>query len=548
MSTIGALIRESAHRFAPRVALRQGGRALTYAELWERVERLGSALLELGMRPGARVFLLSDNRLEWLICDLAALAIGCADVPRGGSSSPAELRRLLRHSEAELLIVESPRLLARLGELPPLRAVVLMEGEAPGALRLEELLRTSPHGFAERLERVRPEDLATILYTSGTTGEPKGVMLLQRNLVANLQQATEVLEIHPQDRFLAILPLWHAFERMVEYIALSRGAEVVYTDLRHLAQDLRRHRPTVFPAVPRIWEAIARRASLPRWMVWAGCQWRRRRHPLSLLPFLVGELLAFRRVRRALGGRLRLGISGGGSLPLEVDRLLLACGVTLLNGYGLSEASPIVSVRTPEHNALGTAGRPLPRTEVDVREGVLWVRGPQVMAGYWRNPRATAEALREGWLNTGDLARITPEGDLVITGRAKDTIVLLGGENVEPEPLEELLCASPYIEDAVVVGQDRKQLAALIVPAEPLRRLPPGEAHEVVRREVQRLVNRNPALRPEERIGPVALLERPLAEETLQGEPLLTPTLKKRRFLIERRYRELIDRLYRHPS
>ena len=542
--SLPGLILQSVERHPDKAALRQGDLSLTYGELWSRIQALAAALRELGMQPGEKAFLLCDNRPEWLICDLAILSIGCVDVPRGSPSPSHELQGLLRHSDSTVLIVENPELLSRFGELPPLRAVILIEGEAEGALCLGELLGALS-GLKGPPQGVTADDLATILYTSGTTGRPKGVMLSHGNLVANVRQALQTLSIYPEDRLLAILPLWHAFERMVEYAALTAGAEVVYTDLRRLSQDLRLVRPTVLSAVPRIWEAVCKKARIPRLLLEAGLRWRQGRNPLSLPLFLLGELLAFRRLRRALGGRLRLAISGGGSLPLEVDCFFRACGLTLLNGYGLTEASPIVSVRTPDDNVLGTAGRPLPGTEVRLEGGTIRVKGPQVMMGYYKDPEATAQALRGGWLDTGDLGAITPRGHLVITGRAKDTIVLLGGENVEPEPLEERLRESPLIEDATVLGQDRKHLVALLLPRDDLRLLPQRELEGMLRREVERLVNGDPRFRPEERIVRFAVIRRPLSEEHLEGEPLLTPTMKKRRFLIERRFKEVIDHLYR---
>lgn len=536
------LILRTVERQPERVALEGQGRSYTYGQLWSKAGSLARALRELGLRKGEKVFLLSDNRPEWLICDLGVLRAGGVDVPRGSLSPQAELKELLHHSDSTVLIAEGPEKLRALQELPPLKAVILMEGEAPGAVILEELTNAVPP-----LEDPGPAeegDLATILYTSGTTGRPKGAMLSHGNLVANAKQALKTLSIYPEDLLLAILPLWHAFERMVEYAGLAAGARVFYTDLRRFLQDLRRVQPTVLAAVPRIWEAVRKRARIPKVLLEAAFRWRQRRHLPSLPLFLIGEALAFRRLREALGGRLRLAISGGGSLPLEVDRFFMACGLCLLNGYGLTEASPIVSVRTPERNALGTVGRPLPDTQVKV-EGTIKVKGPQVMMGYYKDPEATSQVLQQGWLDTGDLGHITPEGELVITGRAKDTIVLLGGENVEPEPIEERLRESPLIEDATVVGQDKKHLVALILPVEEVRHLPPRELEGMLHREVERLVNADPRFRPEERIVRFAILRQSLFEERLEGEPLLTPTMKKRRFLIERRFRELIDRLYR---
>ncbi|HEX15800.1 MAG TPA: long-chain fatty acid--CoA ligase [Deltaproteobacteria bacterium] len=537
------LILRTVERQPDRVALRQGEQTFTYGRMWMESGALARGLRELGLKKGEKAFLLCDNRPEWLICDLGILRAGGVDVPRGSVSPARELRELLLHSDSTMLIVERPELLERFGRLPPLRAVILIEGEAPGATRLRDILQGAPSEMGD-LGPSQEGDLATILYTSGTTGRPKGVMLTHGNLVANARQALRTLPIYPEDLLLAILPLWHAFERMVEYTGLAAGAGVFYTDLRRLAEDLKRVRPTVLAAVPRIWEAVRRKAKVPKTLLEAAFRWRQRRHILSLPLFLIGELLAFRRLRKALGGRLRLAISGGGSLPREVDRFFKACGITLLNGYGLTEASPIVSVRTPERNPLGTVGRPLPGTEVRV-EGTIRIRGPQVMKGYYKDPEATAQVLEDGWLDTGDLGAITPEGDLIITGRAKDTIVLLSGENVEPEPIEERLRESPLIEDAIVLGQDRKHLVALFLPSGELKGMGCEEVRGLIHREVERLVNRDPCFRPEERIVRFALLERPLSEEHLEGEPLLTPTLKKRRHLIELRFRDLIESLYR---
>ena len=458
----------------------------------------------------------------------------------------------------------------------------------------------------EALATVREDDLATIIYTSGTTGNPKGVRLSHRNFLHQIRCVPDILALKPGMKYLSFLPTWHAFERLLEYVILDTGMELHYSSKRTLKKDMLSRRPELIAAVPRVWETVydgvvgnveklsgclgkvvrgalaasetrahaLRRArghvldtQRRRWR--GGVTEKLGHHLLALLatpPHLVADLLVYRKIRAAVGGRLFAGISGGGPLPAHVDEFLTRAGLPLLNGYGLTETAPVLSVRVPSRNILGTIGQPLPATEIRIvseaghpvpvgEKGVIQARGPQVMEGYHDNPEATAACLSsDGWFDTGDVGALTDENDLCITGRAKDTIVLRGGENVEPEPIEAVLCSSPLIEDAFLVGHGQKTLGAFLVPhAEALRPhtgLPESasdeavrghpEAEARVRAEVLRLISPDRGYRGFERIGRTAMLALPFTVE----DGTLTATLKKRRKVIEARLADRIAALF----
>jgi long-chain acyl-CoA synthetase len=405
-------------------------------------------------------------------------------------------------------------------------------------------------------------------------------MLTHANVLSNLRVVTDVLGIDAEDSFLSVLPAWHMYERIMDYLALATGAQLVYTDRRRIKEDLAAVKPTVFAAVPRIWEMLHDGivAQAHKQTGWRGALLRTslrvaravgggRAHAGYLLLHALARALVYRRVLASLGGRLRLCVSGGGALPRHVDETLLGIGLPLLNGYGLTETSPVASVRLPRDNAAGHIGPPLPQTEISVRHpdgsecaqgevGVLWIRGPQVMRGYYGNPKKTAEVLSpDGWLDSGDLGRIDARGHAWITGRAKDTIVLAGGENVEPEPVETLVKTSPFAEQAVCVGQDRKGLGMLIVPHEETleQQVPRGAwdmqdgeirgkaVHALIRAELDRLLVRDNGCRPCDRVTTFRVLAEPLTVEN----GLLTQTLKVRRHVVAERYARLIDSMYR---
>ncbi len=587
---------------------------VTYGELSREASVVAEAILDLGVEPGARVGLLADNCVEWLVADLATLTAGCIDVPRGTDTTLDETLFILKHSGSRVAFVQGRKRFEEVRDqresLPELRWLVLIGGrvEGPGQEGLTDwdslvergrvLRDRGSRRVEESAAAIDPDDVATIVYTSGTTGDPKGVMLSHRNILHNVRAIRKRVPVTRDDVLLSILPCWHMFERVLEYIVLDRGAQLVYTDRRRFRKDLSEQAPTILGAVPRIWEALHcsidaqlekapafRRLLARRFLGSAQRQarlrcgeaaralgnrppvgWKERLQSLFDRPMArLGDRLVFRKVRAALGGKMRLGISGGGSLPEGIDVFFQAIGMPLFNGYGLTETAPIVSVRTFDQNLIGSIGRPLVDTYLRVvdpegreleqgRIGILLVRGPQVMKGYFRNERATRRVLDDkGWLSTGDLVRIAPTGELVIVGRSKDTIVLSGGENVEPAVVESEIGTSPLVAQILVVGQDRKQLGALVVPdqegfltrgidltrlSSTERILPDGPVGRAIREELERLTKR---LRPFERVAKIQLMDRPFTIET--GE--VTPTFKLKRQVILERHAERIDQLFR---
>jgi long-chain acyl-CoA synthetase len=578
---------------------------LSFRELHGRIEQAAAAFAALGVRPADVVALFAENSPRWLMADQGLMRAGAADAVRGSSAPLEELRYILEDSGAIGLVLESARLLQQLElgseVLGRLRFVLLLQdpgdglaGSAPVVpcyawdrfleLGAQAPVPPPPPGGEQRL--------ATLLYTSGTTGQPKGVPLSHANLLHQLRTLGVAVAPRPGDQALSVLPIWHAYERTAEYFLLACGCRQTYTTLKQLRGDLQRVRPQYMISVPRLWEALLagfeaaveemppiRRGLIERALALSRlhCQQRRRaldltlraEHPVRrLLAATVaaaswpGHALASRllwpKVRQQLtGGAMRTAISGGGALALHVDGFFEAIGIELLVGYGLTETSPVLTCRRPWRNRRGSAGQPLPETSLRVvdsetgaplawgERGRVLARGPQVMAGYFNKPEATAAVLdAAGWFDTGDLGHLLPDGTLVLTGRAKDTIVLSSGENIEPGPLEEALVAHPLVEQVMLVGQDRRQLGALVVPRqEPLDAFAAGRGPEEVLRllkgEFNRLLAARPGSRPDERLAGVALVE-PFTIEN----GLLTQTLKQRRDRITDRDAVAIESIY----
>ncbi len=587
---------------------------LTYRELIEHVDDLAAGFIDLGLRPGDKVGMVSDNHDLWIIADLALLSIGCVTVPRGADASTAEIALCLSHAECRLALFENQALLDRVrSEIAPLERHLLMRDVAEG--HADALDQVIARGRAFRQQReadlrarqnaVEASHLATIVYTSGTTGNPKGVMLTHGNILHNVEAVPHILDFQEGMRFVSFLPTWHTFERTIEYIVIDSGIELHYSSKRTLKADVARVRPHFLVGVPRVWETfyqgvMSNLEKLPRgkkalvdWALRGSRAFHRlerrargltldppaRVHrpsiverfglrlaqTMSLLPELLAQKLVYSRLRAAMGGELTITISGGGPLPPDVDEFFVRARIPFLNGYGLTETAPVVCVRVPERNLLGTIGQPLPHTSVRIvdetgrdlgagNRGVIQVRGPQVMQGYYRNPTATQACLTlDGWFDSGDTGMLTNEGDVMITGRAKDTIVLTGGENVEPENIEAALLASPLISDVVVVGHAQKALGALIIPnldtiqtrLASLRGTPEDlvahpDLDRAIRAEVARLVCAERGFRVFERVSRLAYIPRPFSVE----DGTLTATLKKKRQVIEHRFQGLIRSLF----
>lgn len=563
-------------------------------EMFERIRDLSLGLRAIGVARGDRVAIVSESRPEWLLSDLAILTAGAVTVPIYPTLSSAQARYILHDSGARLAIVSTRLQLDKIQEvrhlLPSLEAVVVMDGaavapaDAPSVLRLDEVERrgharmTGEWGaakeFRDAARTVSPDDLATIIYTSGTTGEPKGVMLTHGNLVSNMRATTDTLHISQDDVALSFLPLSHGFERMVAYVYLFSGVTLVFAEsFDTIGRDLARVRPTILTGVPRVYEKLHARiletartaggskAAIFRWAVNAGLARAkavlrgRPAGPMTSLKSAIGDRFVFSAIREKLGGRIRFVASGSAPLDANVMEFFHAIGVPIIEGYGLTETSPILTFNPLNALRVGTVGRPIPGVELRIADdGEILARGPNIMRGYFNKPDATADVLRDGWFHTGDIGHIDADGYLTITDRKKDLLVTSGGKKIAPQPVEAVLKRSPLVSEAVLLGDRRKYAAVLIVPdfAALERRLkdlgrPPGTREELVRRadvlalyqEIVDALNRE--LSQFERIKTIALLPTEFTVES--GE--LTPTLKVKRKVVEQKWRDQIEALYR---
>lgn len=572
-----------------------GIRSTLGRDLVDRIRDLSLGLSALGLARGDRVLLLSESRPEWLFTDFAVLAAGAVTTPVYPTLPADQVAFILEDSGASMAVVSTSAQMAKLVEAMggrlSLRAIVVIEpdpGAAPPApvpvLAYDEVAARGHRrildgwgvgrAFHEAACAVRPADLATLVYTSGTTGTPKGVELTHGNLVANMTAICDVLSLGEEDTALSILPLCHAFERMVAYVYLATGVSVVFAESPGtLERDLPRVRPTIMTGVPRVLEKLQARvlargqelSGLRRLVFdWAlrvamrrGATDRASRGP-SLVDrwrARLAERAVFRHIRDGLGGRLRFFVSGGAPLRPDLGRFFVGVGVPVLQGYGLTETSPVISVTTLDDRRLASVGRPLPGVEVRIADdGEVLVRGPSVMGGYHGRPDETAAALEAGWFHTGDIGRIDAEGYLYITDRRKDVLVTSNGKKIAPAPIEAALSAHPLVAEAVLLGDARRFLSALLVPdfaelsrqlAVPVPEAPEGASALVARPDVraryQAVVDAiNASLAPFEQVRRFTLLAGRFT--VASGE--LTPTLKVRRRAVESRYRDVIEAMY----
>jgi long-chain acyl-CoA synthetase len=571
---------------------------LSSKEVFERVRDLSLGLSALGMARGDRVALVSESRPEWLLTDLAVAAGGGVTVPIYPTLSAAQARYILQDSGARFAVVSNGVQLEKIQhvrhQLPSLEALVVIDpagAVSPSVLTFDALADRgharmvqewgAGREFRDAARQVSPGDLATIIYTSGTTGEPKGVMLTHGNLVANMYAGAEALEVHQDDVAVSFLPLSHAFERMVSYVYLLQGVTVVFAEsFDTIGRDVAAVRPTVFTGVPRVYEKMharvmekglsgsAAKSALFRWAV--GVATRRGRailrgrgmSPLTALQLPLADRLVFAKIRQGVGGRLRYLVSGSAPLPASLAEFFHGVGLPIIEGYGLTETAPILTVNPADAPRSGTVGKPVRGVEIRVAaDGELLARGPNLMVGYYNKPEATADAIKDGWLHTGDIGTLDAGGYVSITDRKKDLLVTSGGKKIAPQPIENVLKQSPLIAEAVVLGDRRKHATVLIVPNFTAleRRLkdlgrPPVDATEPDRPARETLVTRgdvralyqeildglNRDLSQFERIKRFALLPREFSIE--DGE--LTPSLKVRRKVVEEKFRETIEALY----
>ncbi len=573
------------YKKADALLFKQAGRysPISSEELKERVTKVGIALAKLGIDRGDRVALLSENRPEWAVADMGMLSIGAVNVPFYPTLPAAQIRDLMVDCGARAIVVSNADLLARVlsvvRQMPDLKTIILMDHSADKpdwVLSFSDLL-TDRGGDSDKFMHLRrqvcSDDVATIIYTSGTTGQPKGVMLTHRNIVSNVLDSAEAFEIDSTDVALSFLPLSHIFERMFDYLMIHRGVTVAYAEsFDAVGQNLQEIRPTVVACVPRFFEKLYTRINdaiksspylkreLMSWSLGIG---RLRAHaliarrPLSAAlktQYALANWLILRKLRQKLGGRIRFFISGGAPLDQQLAEFFFSANILILEGYGLTETSPVIAVNRVDQFKFGTVGQVLRQVELKMAEdGEVLVRGPSVMKGYYKRESETREVLRDGWFYTGDIGILDAEKFLRITGRKKDLIVTASGKNVAPQKIESLLKTNPYFIHVVAVGNKRPFVSALVVPnAEKVKTQAasmgiPQEAYEqmIERPEIKQFLLRQIQestrdLAPFEQIKTIQIVPKELSVD--EGE--LTPKMSVRRQIVEEKYKHLIDKMY----
>ena len=607
---------------------------VSYREFTRFIRVLTAGFKYFGVDRKEHVSFFVNNRYEWTATDFALIALGAVSVPRGSDSTPAELQFIFSHSDSEYLILENSRQALDLSEFflsenwEKCRKIFIMDNEED--LKLPPLIAEKTVYYSDLVQKGETEfekdpqlieklselidenDMMTIVYTSGTTGNPKGVMLSHKNFLQNVYGNTPRLEIDIEkgESTVIMLPSWHVYERAFEFCGIAAALTFVYSSPSRFAADLESVKPENIISVPRIWEsvyqkiikAVSKMSFLKRNLILIlikvnqvfissslylkGCYVSlKKRNPLRRLAVFIYHLLRFilffpghlaasklfKPFRDKVGGKLRVATSGAGSLPKYLDEFFGALGITIVNAYGMTETAPGILSRTLSRNTFGTAGIPFINTEVEIRrdngeltdigeKGTLFTRGPQVMSGYYKNEKATNAALSsDGWLNTGDLAVKSENGEFIIVGRNKDTIVLMGGENVEPEPIEDKMKESRYIDHAVVLGQDQKQLSAIVaindeeldnlaaelkleasvIQTEGKYSIENDIIYERLMKDINSLISKEYGFRPFERISKIKIVP----NDFKMGEEL-TQTLKIKRKFITDRFHELVDKLH----
>jgi long-chain acyl-CoA synthetase len=561
--------------------------SVSAADMLRRAKEIALGLHSLGVHQGDRVAIVSESCVEWVLADQGCLFAGAVTVPIYPTLTPPQVQYILEDCAPKILFVATREKFAEICDAAQscksISDVVLFSpvGQTDanvGTLaeleqRGRELATTQPQ-VTDELGHARPDDLATIIYTSGTTGEPKGVMLSHANMVSNLIDSSNHLEFGAKDSALSVLPLSHSFERQAMNMYLHHGMSVYFGELETLGEYLREVKPTVFVGVPRIYEKILARvqdramakgklnAALVHWAVEIGKSWAqrisdRKRIPFSLsLRHKLADLILFEKVRKAMGGRIRILVSGGAALSNEVSLAFLGAGLPIVQGYGLTETSPVISAAQLHDIRVGTSGKPIRNVEVRIAvDGEIETRGPHVMQGYWHKPDETRAVISDdGWFKTGDIGNLDAEGFLTITDRKKELLKTSGGKYIAPQLIEQMIKGSRFVNQIVVIGNDRKFASALIVPDwEQLeayakyKGLDGLNSHadfchspRIIDLFERQIAARTQSLAQFEKIKKIALLDH---EFTVEGGEM-TPTLKVKRRVIDEKYRAVIDRLY----
>jgi len=599
---------------------------VTYKEAYDTVLEIGTGLMSFGVYKDDRVGLICDNRHEWILINLALQGIGAPDVPRDTDVPLSQLEGIVDDSKPRFMIVENEKALEKvypiMDTFPFIAGIFVIERgfkSRNNVYSLDDIvaegraqLRKGNNIFLEAAEKVSADDVSTMVYTSGTQGIPKGVILTHSNFAYLFDVVPPLLNLTENDRVLSYLPPWHLFERALDYFVVAIGASMSHTTIRDVSKDLALEKPTFLVSVPRVWTALHERAlkqirrqrpplnDILAWLLEKALIYKRavnlrnNRYPdatydvgdrirafrdstVHFIPYRLADLLIFSKLRRMLGGELRGAVFGGGHLPEHVEDFLDAAGLQVLEAYGMTEAAPLLTLRL-FGGTLYTAGKPIPGTEVQIldkylnpvepgKRGVIYARGPGIMKGY-TNPELTSRVLSPSsdgkalkWYNTGDFGVITPSGDLKFLGRVGDDFKLLNGEWVIPQPIEDMIRTSEYIHDAMVVGADKKFVAALVFPEwDNLERYAreqdmeypsddPETAHmalsqdeeikALIEREIRERVSEEKGFRPWEEVVRIAIME-----QELRIGAELTATQKIRRHFVKQEYESVIEKLF----
>ena len=555
-------------------------------EFGNRVKNFALGLKDIGAEPGDKLIILSENCPNWVMTDLANLCIGGITVPIYTSLVPEQIKYIIDNSDAGVVVCSDLELWKKIeaikNELIKVKHFILLQPEAPeGVLTLSEIQdkgkrldNEDPKLFDKLTMSVKPDDIASIIYTSGTTGTPKGVMLFHSNFVSNAKTISEIIEFSEKDTVLSFLPLSHVLERMVTFTYIYKGCSIAYAEsVETVGENLVEIKPHIMVSVPRVFEKIyakvidnvlassAVKRKIFFWAVGVGKEYGRKKLlKQSISGWLkfknnIAHKLVFSKVIEKTGGRVRFFVSGGAALSKDIAEFFYAMGLVVLEGYGLTETSPVIAVNTFENIKFGSVGFPIPGVEVKIADdGEILSKGPHIMKGYYKMEAETKEAIKDGWFYTGDIGYLDEEGFLVITDRKKDIIVTAGGKNVAPQMIESILKIDPYITSAVVVGDSRKFVSALVVPDfEKLEKYAKEKNisysnhadliknDKIINFFEEEIDKRLANLASYEKVKKVILLEKDFEIE--KGE--VTPTLKVKRNYVENKYKNQIDTLYK---
>jgi long-chain acyl-CoA synthetase len=590
-NNLASMLRASAREHADQTAMRYEvdgeWQTVTYRELDDKIRAVGSALLELGIRPGDKIGIFSPNRPEWTIADFAALSVGAVSVAIYATHTASDAEYLARDADLRLVFVgeqeQYDKVRSFIDGLDQLETIIVFDEdvavEGADTVLFDDFVERGRASESQteidaRLEEIDGDDVATLIYTSGTTGPPKGVMLTHANFFHQFEAVDDRFVVGPSDRSLCFLPLSHAYERTWSFYVFRCGAENNYvSEPKRVADYLSEVKPTVMVSVPLLYEKIyaaahARietasesRRQLFQWALKIGKRYHHKHYageavgPVLTVEHAVADRLVLSKIRDIMGGPKNFLSAGGAPLSKEVEEFFFAAGLLVCQGYGLTETAPMVTCNAPGAFRFGTVGRPV--RDVDVRigdQGEILVRGPNVMKGYYNKPEATREAFVDGWLRTGDIGELDEDGYLRVTDRIKDLIITHGGENIAPQHIETVLKLDPYIDQVIAVGDERKFLTAIIVP-EFHALTEYAREHDIPFETLTDLVHRpeirdfyrahieqcSANLAPYERIKEFTLLDHELTQE--DGE--VTPTQKVKRKVIADRYADRIEEMYR---